>query len=382
MGFAHGSRHLLRLPANTTSAVLYAPTSAGGLGLISLKRFELDELYWHGEECDDELVELYLNGALADSPHAIAKRRNGDIGSLWSDAQRHMRTLSLRLETRMTAAVGDEPTSENALQLRVPHHRHWLDERMVQRHVRLHVKLRHCHALGGDDRPRLHGGRAWRSREQRRRVRANATCRAPGCTRVEPLAHVLQHCAPGADVVTKRHDNVLAQIGVAVRRAAVKLRIPREVRVNELVPGYSAAALCPDIQLYEHATRTAVIADLAVPLEEQSDDHTSVSTLQSAREAKIAKYAPIKAHLERAGWRVHLGAIVYGALGSVAAGNYELYTEHSDLLHRDARRLDLSASTTCIAASRHLWNGHCSHHRARQLAGISAATAAPHIAAR
>uniref|UniRef100_K3X7P4 Uncharacterized protein n=1 Tax=Globisporangium ultimum (strain ATCC 200006 / CBS 805.95 / DAOM BR144) TaxID=431595 RepID=K3X7P4_GLOUD len=72
------------------------------------------------------MVQLFLNSKLADSPHAPSKRRNGDIGSLWVDVQRHLRTWELALDARH-----DNGTTE-LLQLKVPHHRKWLSHKTLE----------------------------------------------------------------------------------------------------------------------------------------------------------------------------------------------------------------------------------------------------------
>lgn len=428
-----GFRHLLRLPVNATTEFFFAPASSGGLGLLSLvelhkalqvahawqmlhsrdpsiraiaraqvrqvaqQRYKLDEQHW--KERDDELVTLFLNSKLADSAHATPKRRNGDIGSLWTDVQRHLRTMSLRLETRETAATDDTPVSTELLHLRAPHHRHWLNHKTVLRHVKLHLKLQHLHKW----KHMVDQGRTVRTQGQagskfvttgsglwdadyrfafqarlnqldtysvlkRKRLRANATCRQPGCSRAETTAHVLQHCAGNMDAIRKRHDDALARIGTAIREVVTGARGTKELRLNQTVPGFVGPALRPDIQLFDAATRTATVLDLAITHEEQTTDQQDSSTLHFAREHKIAKYAPIKRHLERAGWRVHLSALVYGSLGAVAAGNFAEYTEHLGLLKRDARRLDQRLCTENIKASRRIWNWHCSQHRTRQQA--------------
>uniref|UniRef100_H3H5C4 Reverse transcriptase domain-containing protein n=1 Tax=Phytophthora ramorum TaxID=164328 RepID=H3H5C4_PHYRM len=95
------------------------------------------------------------------------------------------------------------------------------------------------------------------------------------------------------------------------------------------------------------------------------DDPESSGLAKAAAEKK-AKYAGIKRHLERQGWKVHLSALVYGSLGSVAPSNYKVYTEHLGLLKRDAKRLDRQLSVACIQSSRRIWNLHCAQHRARQ----------------
>ncbi|KAJ0389843.1 hypothetical protein ATCC90586_010705 [Pythium insidiosum] len=130
-----GLRHLLKLPQSATTALMHAPVSGGGLGLLPLteqhealqiahawqmlhspdaavratarhqvraicaKRHTLDADHWSAER-EDELVSSFLNGTLASSPHAPPKRRNGDIGSLWVDVRRHLQTYELQLEPR------------------------------------------------------------------------------------------------------------------------------------------------------------------------------------------------------------------------------------------------------------------------------------------
>jgi hypothetical protein len=170
-----GLRHLLRLPANSTTSFFYAPVAKGGLGLLPLtelhaalqvalgwqmlnskdtairriarvqlrqiadRRHRLDADHW--KEREEELCQLFLNSRLGTSAHAPPKRRNGDIGSLWVDVQRHLRGLGLKFETAPACAATG--TAEATLQLRVPHHDKWLDHRTVLRHVKLHMKNKH-----------------------------------------------------------------------------------------------------------------------------------------------------------------------------------------------------------------------------------------------
>ncbi|KAE8882119.1 hypothetical protein PF006_g13046 [Phytophthora fragariae] len=251
---AKGLRHLLRLPRSATNEVLYAPTSSGGLGLqplvdmhkalqvvhawqmlhskdtavvaiaktqvcqVACKRYRLQEEHWRGR--DDELVRLFLNSELAASPHATRLRRNGDIGSLWSDVQRTLLVHHLAL------AVRDEADAHDPLGLRVPHHDKWLDHKSVLRHVKLHMKIRHQTRWKGlvdqGKTVRVHGGPGAKfvstgaglsdvdyrfgvkarlnqvdtnSALKRKHLRANAACRDPTCSGAETLAHVLNHCA-------------------------------------------------------------------------------------------------------------------------------------------------------------------------------------------
>jgi ribonuclease HI len=420
-----GVRDMLRLPKSATTQFLYSPTSSGGLGLLPLTelhdaiqtahawqmlhskdpaiqsiareqvrqicrvRHKLDTAHWSDPARQDDMVQRFLNATLADSPHAPAKRRNGDIGSLWTDVQRHLKTWGLKFETR---ADGEE---EELLHLRVPHHNKWLTHKTVLRHVKLHLKLQHrakwATMADQGKTVRVHGnagsrfittGGAMTEAEyrfaiqarlnqldtnavlKRRRLRANATCRAPGCTRAETSAHVLNHCAPNMDAIRQRHDDALKRISTALTRA--HSGSAATISIDRTVPEYEAAALRPDIVLRDPTTRTVVIADLAITHEDQPTDNTSSSSLQHTREFKITKYKPIAEVLERHGWRIHCAAIVYGTLGSVHPSNFATYTELLGLLKRDAKELDRTLSTHCVQRSRRIWNWHCSQHRMRQ----------------
>eukprot|EP00644_Phytophthora_capsici_P010245 jgi/Phyca11/123611/e_gw1.51.254.1 len=165
------------------------------------------------------------------------------------------------------------------------------------------------------------------------------------------------------DAVRGRHDDALKEIEHTLRASSGDRR---ELRVNQTVPGLPGPPLRPDIQVYNHDKRTVAVVDLAVAFDEQPSEDPESSGLAKAVQIKKAKYAGIKEHLENQGWKVHLSAIVYGSLGSVAASNHKVYTEHLGLLKRDAKRLDRQLSSACIQSSRRIWNLHCAKHRARQ----------------
>jgi hypothetical protein len=424
-----GLRHLLRLPTNSTTSFFFAPVSRGGLGLLPLtemhaalqvahgwqmlhskdtaiqriareqlrqiadRRHRLDPDHW--KEREEELCELFLNSRLGTSAHAPPKRRNGDIGSLWVDVQRHLRGLGLKFET--APACAETGTAEATLQLRVPHHDKWLDHRTVLRHVKLHMKNKHWSKWAAmrdqGKTARAHGGAGsgfltrprgmWEadyrfavaarlnqldthSVLKRRRLRAHDTCRHPGCSRSETLAHVLNHCAGTMDAVRGRHDDALKTIERELHASSRSGQDRVELRVNQTVPSLAGPALRPDLQLYNHAKKTVAVVDLAVAFEEQASDDTESSALARIAAHKRAKYAGIKRHLERQGWKVHLSALVYGSLGAVMPANHTVFTDHLGLLKRDAKRLDRQLSAACIQSSRRIWNLHCAQHRARQ----------------
>uniref|UniRef100_A0AAV1T4T1 Reverse transcriptase domain-containing protein n=1 Tax=Peronospora matthiolae TaxID=2874970 RepID=A0AAV1T4T1_9STRA len=424
-----GLRHLLRLPTSATTAFLYAPVSRGGLGLLPLTelhgalqvahgwqmlhssdpatqriarqqlrqiaeaRYKLDVVLWKDRE--EELGELLLNSKLGASDPAPPKRRNADIGSLWFDVRGHLHRFGLKFE--MVPAVEETGTPAKRLQLRVPHHDGWLDHRDVLRHVKLHLKNKHwkrwaamtdqgkaARTLGGAgsaflSRPRglwesdyrfAVGGRLnqpdTHSVLKRRRLRTHDKCRFPGCSRTETLAHVLNHCAGTMDAVRTRHDDALTIIERAIASSAGDRKERVDLRVNQTVPSLPGPALRPDLQVYNHTTRSVSVVDLAVAFEDQATDDPRTSSLARIAALKRAKYDCVKRHLERQGWTVHLSALVYGSLGAVAGGNLAVYTDHLGVLKRDAKRLDKQLSAECIKSSRRIWNLHCGQHRERQ----------------
>jgi ribonuclease HI len=424
-----GLRHLLRLPQSTTTEFFFTPTSSGGLGLQSLvelhqalqvahawqmlhskdpavaavaktqvgqvarKRYRLNEEHWRGR--DEELVRLFLNSELAASPFAEVLRRNGDIGSLWVDVQRTLLTHHLSLAAR------DDRDGQDLLGLRVPHHTKWLDHKTVLRHVKLHMKIRHQTRWKGlvdqGKTVRVHGGLGAKfvttgaglsdaehrfgiqarlnqvdtnAVLKRKRLRANAACRDPTCSSAETLPHVLNHCASNMDAIRQRHDDALEQIGAKIRGALARAKSTTELRLNQTVPEYTGAALRPDIVLRNVAAQTVVIADLAVTFEDQAASARH-SSLQLSHDHKTLKYQPIVAELRHKGWRVQIGALVYGSLGSVQPSNFKTYTEQLKLLKREARQLDIQLSSHCIRASHRIWGWHCRQHRERQRCGTA-----------
>uniref|UniRef100_H3GYD3 Reverse transcriptase domain-containing protein n=1 Tax=Phytophthora ramorum TaxID=164328 RepID=H3GYD3_PHYRM len=424
-----GLRHLLRLPKSANNDFVYAPVSRGGLGFLPLvelhaalqiahgwqminspdpairriareqlhqvadARHRLDKDHW--KQRGDELCELLLNGELGTSAHAPPKRRNGDIGSLWVDVRKNLKAFGLKLATAPADPESGAPAKP--LQLRVPHHAEWLDHRNVLRHVKQHMKNKRwrawCSHVDQGRTARAHGGVGsgfltrprgmWESDYRfavaarlnmldtvnvlaRRRLRAHDRCRHPGCRWKETLAHVLNHCPGTMDSIRGRHDDALKEIERTLHASSGDRQGRTELRTNQTVPGLAGPALRPDLQVYNHDQRTVAVVDLAIAFDEQPRDDPESSGLAKAAAEKKAKYAGIKRHLERQGWKVHLSALVYGSLGSVAPSNYKVYTEHLGLLKRDAKRLDRQLSVACIQSSRRIWNLHCAQHRARQ----------------
>lgn len=418
-----GFRHLLRLPTSATNEYLYSPTSHGGLGLLPLtelhealqiahgwqmlhskdhtiqavartqimqivrKRYRLDEEHW--KERTEEAIQRFLNSNLGPDLTTIQKRRNGDIGSLWVDIQRHLSKHQLRL-----IDVTDPNSGEKQwFHLETPSSRGQLEHTTVLRQVKLHMKLAHLskwkamsdqgrtvRAQGGPGSSFLtRGTDMWdndyrfaiqarlnqldtRSVLKRKRVRTDATCRTLGCRSTETLAHVLNHCSGTSDAVTKRHDDALTRIVATLQPRVLRSQDRLQLLVNERVEGLQGQ-LRPDLQLLDTRSKVAVIADLAITYEDHQRDGSEFSSLAASAQRKIEKYQRIKEHLVRQGWTVHLSALVYGSLGSVLPGNFRVYTEELGVLKKDARRLDLTISTETIKSSRRIWNLHCALHR-------------------
>ncbi|GAB9477211.1 reverse transcriptase [Globisporangium polare] len=348
-----GLRHTLRLPPVSLSAAFFAPQSNGGLGFVKLvnlhaalqishgwqmlhsrdasvraiaraqvvqiiqKRFKLDAEHWR--EKDDELIQLFLNSKLSTSPHATAKRTHSDIGSLWIDIQRHLRSFNLQFSTEVFTSA-DGVATERTLQLRVPHHRHVLQRKTVNKQLKHHMKMlalaewkvasdqgRTVRVHGGLGSAFLARGSGLSDAEFRFALRArlnlvctravllrmrqlrNATCRTPGCTHSETLPHVLNHCRGNEETIRGRHDDILALIKNAVLPSVERSRGTLVAKFNEHVAEFAGPAFKPDIQLYDHATKTAYISDLSVSFDDQSSDEPATSNLAFAYDYKVRK---------------------------------------------------------------------------------------------
>ncbi|TYZ67402.1 hypothetical protein PybrP1_005311, partial [[Pythium] brassicae (nom. inval.)] len=432
---ARGVRHALRLPPVSLSAVMYSPPGSGGLGFVKMtqllaatqvahawqmlhsrdlsvrtiaraqvmqivqKRFTLDAVHWRDR--DAELIQLFLNSELAASPFATAKRAHGDVGSLWVDVQRHLRTMELRF-TNETFTAQDGSVTERALQLRVPHHRKVLQHKTVARQIKQHIKLlalAEWKAAADQGRTvRAHGqlGSAFMNRggglsdaEYRFAIRARLnlvctravlkrmrqlrtpTCRVAGCTHAETLPHVLNHCKGSEEIIRGRHDNVLALVRREVEAAVERSQGAFSAHFEEQVEGFTGAAFRPDIQLFDRSSRAVVISDVAVAFEDQTSEDTGSSNLAFVHDVKLRKYAPLVRHLERQGWRVKLSAIVFGSLGSVSPRNFKILTEDLHLLKKTANKTLRSASTAAIKASHRIWRLHAGGEQIRQARGTT-----------
>ncbi|RQM10824.1 hypothetical protein DD237_008601 [Peronospora effusa] len=72
------------------------------------------------------------------------------------------------------------------------------------------------------------------------------------------------------DAIRQRHNDALETIGAKIRHALVRSKSGAELRLNQTVPGYTGAALRPDIVVRDVTAKTLMIADLAATFEYHS----------------------------------------------------------------------------------------------------------------
>ena len=318
------------------------------------KRFILDPDHWRGRV--PSAVQLFLNGELDSSPFARQKRKSGDIGSLWVDVKDHLASHGLKFSTESVQMEGGV-AADVMLQIKVPHHPQQLCSKDITRQLQQHTKLSALkrwktlttqsdvvRAVGGAGSSFVSRGGGLSDAEYRfalaarvdlvptRSVlrrwneRGSKTCRHPRCSRDETLPHVLQHCPGNARAIDGRHDQVLALIKTAMVPAMSKPGSNLTASFDAHVDGLADRALRPDIQLFDAATKTAYVCDLAVAYEAQNTDDAAAGSMSMRHAEKVLKYQRVKTFLESLGWRVHLSALVYGALGSVLPSNFKTLT--------------------------------------------------------
>lgn len=188
--------------------------------------------------------------------------------------------------------------------------------------------------------------------------RGGATCRQPTCNHDETLPHVLQHCPGNSRAIDGRHDRVLAMIKKAVEPIVSKPSSQVTARFDAYVEGLPGQQLRPDIQIFDAGSRIAHICDLAITFEAQKTDDPAAGSMRVRHSEKLAKYQRAKEFLETLGWRVHVSALVYGALGSVMPSNYKVLTEQLRLTKRNAKQLNRRISVACVQASYKIWRLH------------------------
>ena len=135
-----------------------------------------------------------------------------------------------------------------------------------------------------------------------RTLRGSINCRK--CkSQPETLAHALNHCRPLMGLIRECHNEVLQRLQRAVPRSL------GEVFLEQEIPG-DPEHNRPDLVVLNHTEKKAIIVDVTIPYEGESD------ALQAAQDAKMSKYNNLAAWLRSSFDHVHLDAFVVGALGS------------------------------------------------------------------
>ena len=342
---------ILNLPANATNAYLYAPTSAGGVGLTELRR-EADVLLVasssqllnsrdpevarvaraelarvaarrldHDRDPTPADLASYLNG--------VELRDGGDVSSRFTRTRVSTKALaaSIALDWRPaddtpTLFVGIKPVERRreAGQVRDALRQRELADLVARPHQ---GKVMSCVAAEPVSSHYMYNGSYTRFAEwrfvhrarlglvplngyQQRRPAADQRCRRCNHPR-ETLPHVLNHCRPHMVALTKRHDAILTRL----ERAVPKDR-GTAVRVNRQVPGVNSP-LRPDLVVISGDTVT--ICDVTVAFENRPE------ALRAAAAAKEAKYADIARRLREQGKTASVHALVLGSLGTWYRGN-------------------------------------------------------------
>ncbi|CAH0518672.1 unnamed protein product [Peronospora belbahrii] len=290
---------------------------------------------------------------------------------MWVDVRNNLKRYGITMET--DPANTDSGTPAQPLQLCVPHHARYLEHRNVLRQVRQHMKLLRwkawCAHKDQGKTARAHGGLSsgfltrprnmWECDYRfaiaallnmldtsdvlsRRRLRAHA------CRWKESLAHVLNHCPGTMDAIRGRHDDALKVIERSLVKTVDGRQGRTELRVNQTVPGMAGLDLRPDLQVYNNDTRTVAVVDLAIAFDQQDGDESSCSGLVEAAVNKTTKYAGIKRHLERQGWK-YTSRLLFTALWARWRVNGT-----SGSAHEGRKAAGRQLSTACIQSSRRI----------------------------
>lgn len=136
------------------------------------------------------------------------------------------------------------------------------------------------------------------------------------CNQPEDISHVLSFCRHGMGLRRELHDKILQRLG---RTSNYNNRQDhQEVRINQSIEGLQNDCLRPDLVIVDNEKKTATIVDLAIT------NQSSSSSLEDARQKKIAKYLHIKDFYEEKGYSTSLNAIVFGNLGATDEQNVNL----------------------------------------------------------
>lgn len=166
-------------------------------------------------------------------------------------------------------------------------------------------------------------------------------CRRCGHAK-ETLPHVLCHCPPHFQTITRRHNAILDRVVKAFNAPA-----NTRVRINQTVPGCSED-LRPDFVALDDITKTAHIINVTTPFENKYE------AFQAARREKIEKYGPITEQLRQQGYTVTTDAFIVDALGGWEPAN-DMVLRTLNIVWRYARLMKKLMCSDAIKWSRDIY---------------------------
>lgn len=140
-------------------------------------------------------------------------------------------------------------------------------------------------------------------------------------------------------LIQERHEEILRCLTWAIPSSA------GDIHVEQVVPGDLERGR-PDLVVISHDRKHALVVDVTVLFE---------GSPQEAREAKKAKYEPLKQWMLSGGFdSVEVDAFVVGSLGSWDPDNEEVMADLG-IRRRYARLFRDLCLVTAIQGSRHIW---------------------------
>ncbi|XP_026462916.1 uncharacterized protein LOC113365616 [Ctenocephalides felis] len=179
----------------------------------------------------------------------------------------------------------------------------------------------------------------------------------------ETLPHVINHCKPHLNAITKRHDSIVQRLITAAKKPA-----DGALYANQPIPEYDGQER-PVIVIIDNREKTAAIIDIAVPFENRTE------AFQTTRQLKKDKYAALAEHFRAKGFRTTVDAFIVGSLGGYCSRNWtalaalKVNKKYAVLMKR------LMVSDT-IRWSRDIYVKHITGHRQYQDAGPAPAATA------
>lgn len=169
-------------------------------------------------------------------------------------------------------------------------------------------------------------------------------CRKCG-KQMESAAHVLNHCLPNMQLITKRHNRVLDRLEAAL---PPKVDVRRECTVHG-----SGVSLKPDLVILNEEKKRVAIIDVAVCYE------GNPTALEQSRQAKIMKYEVLANHYSGQGYEVLNDAVVFGSLGAMHPETKNIFKK-LDINQNYARLMLKLMISDIIKISRTIYVAHVS----------------------